>query len=204
MAVTPNYGWPIPVATDLVKDGYAAIADLGDAIDATVFGLGGGGFVQIGTTQSFTTASTVNVNDVFSAAYKNYKIVINGVASNNSALLMRMRVGGADNTSSNYRYQRFLSSSEPSSQNSGSTNTTSFTIASLQTQLRGVVQIDMFNPFETTNTTYTGNGFGLDSTSLVYLIGGNLSVTTSYTGFSIIPASGTITGNVSIFGIEVN
>jgi hypothetical protein len=39
MAVTPNYGWPVPVATDYVKDGYAAIADLGDAIDATVFGL---------------------------------------------------------------------------------------------------------------------------------------------------------------------
>jgi hypothetical protein len=38
MAVTPNYGWPVPVATDYVKDGYAAIADLGDAIDATVYG----------------------------------------------------------------------------------------------------------------------------------------------------------------------
>jgi hypothetical protein len=35
MATTPNYGWPIPVATDYVKDGYANIADLGDAIDAT-------------------------------------------------------------------------------------------------------------------------------------------------------------------------
>jgi hypothetical protein len=39
---TPNYGWPVPTDTDYVKDGAAAIEALGDAIDATVFGLSGG------------------------------------------------------------------------------------------------------------------------------------------------------------------
>ena len=39
---TPNYGWPVPTSTDLVKDGATAIEALGDAIDATVFGLGSG------------------------------------------------------------------------------------------------------------------------------------------------------------------
>ncbi len=38
---TPNYGWPVPTSTDLVKDGATAIEALGDAIDATVFGLSG-------------------------------------------------------------------------------------------------------------------------------------------------------------------
>jgi hypothetical protein len=37
---TPNYGWPVPTSTDLVKDGATAIEALGDAVDATVFGLG--------------------------------------------------------------------------------------------------------------------------------------------------------------------
>jgi hypothetical protein len=37
---TPNYGWPVPTSTDLVKDGATAIEALGDAADATVFGLG--------------------------------------------------------------------------------------------------------------------------------------------------------------------
>jgi hypothetical protein len=36
MATTPNYSWPTPDDTDLVKDGAGAIRDLGDAIDTTV------------------------------------------------------------------------------------------------------------------------------------------------------------------------
>lgn len=33
--VTPNYNWPVPTSTDLVKDGATAIESLGDSIDAT-------------------------------------------------------------------------------------------------------------------------------------------------------------------------
>jgi hypothetical protein len=33
---TPINGWPVPVSTDLVKDGAVAIETLGDAIDASV------------------------------------------------------------------------------------------------------------------------------------------------------------------------
>jgi hypothetical protein len=36
MGTTTNNGWPTPVATDLVKDGWEAIKDLGDAIDTTL------------------------------------------------------------------------------------------------------------------------------------------------------------------------
>lgn len=39
MATTPNYSWPTPDDTDLVRDGAEAIRDLGDAIDNTVFNL---------------------------------------------------------------------------------------------------------------------------------------------------------------------
>lgn len=36
MATTTNNSWPIPVATDYVKDGWDAIADLGNGIDTSV------------------------------------------------------------------------------------------------------------------------------------------------------------------------
>lgn len=36
MATTTNYGWPTPVSTDYVTDGWDAIKDLGDAIDTTL------------------------------------------------------------------------------------------------------------------------------------------------------------------------
>jgi hypothetical protein len=47
--VTPNYSWPVPTSTDLVKDGATAIEALGDAIDATVFALPSAGLTLINT-----------------------------------------------------------------------------------------------------------------------------------------------------------
>jgi hypothetical protein len=40
--VTPNFNWPVPTSTDLVKDGATAIEGLGDAIDASLLDLKGG------------------------------------------------------------------------------------------------------------------------------------------------------------------
>ena len=39
---TPNFGWPVPTSTDLVKDGATAIEALGDGIDASLVDLKGG------------------------------------------------------------------------------------------------------------------------------------------------------------------
>ena len=39
---TPNFGWPVPTSTDLVKDGATAIEALGDGIDASLLDLKGG------------------------------------------------------------------------------------------------------------------------------------------------------------------
>lgn len=54
MAVTPNYNWPVPVATDYVKDGWEAISDLGNAIDTSLFSAVGG----IGTWTAYTPTIT--------------------------------------------------------------------------------------------------------------------------------------------------
>ena len=45
--VTPNFNWPVPVSTDLVKDGATAIEALGDSIDATMVDLKGGTTGQV-------------------------------------------------------------------------------------------------------------------------------------------------------------
>jgi hypothetical protein len=44
---TPNFGWPVPTSTDLVKNGATAIEALGDAIDASMADLEGGTTGQI-------------------------------------------------------------------------------------------------------------------------------------------------------------
>lgn len=56
---TPNFGWPVPTSTDLVKDGATAIEALGDSIDASLLDLKGGTTGQVlakasGTDMDFT------------------------------------------------------------------------------------------------------------------------------------------------------
>jgi hypothetical protein len=56
---TPNFGWPVPTSTDLVKDGAVAIESLGDAVDASLLDLKGGTTGQVlskasGTDMDFT------------------------------------------------------------------------------------------------------------------------------------------------------
>lgn len=59
---TPNFGWPVPTSTDLVKDGAVAIETLGDSIDADLEYLQGGTTGQVlakasGTDMDFTWAA---------------------------------------------------------------------------------------------------------------------------------------------------
>lgn len=51
---TPNFGWPVPTSTDLVKNGATAIEGLGDAIDASLLDLKGGTTGQVLTKASGT------------------------------------------------------------------------------------------------------------------------------------------------------
>ena len=44
---TPNFGWPVPTSSDLVKNGATAIEGLGDAIDASLLDLKGGTSGQV-------------------------------------------------------------------------------------------------------------------------------------------------------------
>jgi hypothetical protein len=53
--VTPNFLWPVPTSTDLVKDGATAIEALGDSIDASLVDLKGGTTGQVLSKKRITT-----------------------------------------------------------------------------------------------------------------------------------------------------
>ena len=65
---TPNFSWPVPTSTDLVKDGATAIESLGDAIDASLLDLKGGTTGQVLAKASATdldyTWTTPQVGDI--------------------------------------------------------------------------------------------------------------------------------------------
>jgi hypothetical protein len=66
---TPNFGWPVPTSTDLVKDGATAIEALGDSIDGSLLDLKGGTTGQVlskttNTDMDFTWVTTDDANAI--------------------------------------------------------------------------------------------------------------------------------------------
>jgi hypothetical protein len=60
---TPNFSWPVPTSTDLVKDGATAIEALGDSIDASLVDLKGGTTGQVLSKNSNTDMDFIWVTD---------------------------------------------------------------------------------------------------------------------------------------------
>jgi hypothetical protein len=201
---TTNYGFDIPQSTDLVKDGATAIATLGQDIDTamnTALGTKKAGMVLLNTT-SFSAVASQSFNDVFSTTYDNYRIVFEATCSANVTIDMRLRVSGADNSSANYWNNRTLGAgSTPQSFGASSAETSFLRVGEFETGI-STGTYDVYSPFKTQITSLAGvNQFRYTS---VYqhscMKTGQTTVTTSYTGFTLFPSSGTMTGTVSVYG----
>ena len=195
---TPNYGWPVPTSTDYVKDGATAIEALGDAIDATVFGLPSGALTLISTTTIGTAVSSVNVTGAFSATYDNYKIVVSGgVASSASSIGLKM---GA--TTTGYYSGTVLRTFAGTTSGRSNDNAASWLFLTAASTDVIPFMVDVMNPFLSKFTLIdymyidvATNGDGGHGS-------GVLRNTTSYTDFTLTPNSpGTLTGGtIYVYG----
>jgi hypothetical protein len=201
MSTTSAYGWNIPDNTDLVKDGALAIRTLGNAIDTsmnTALGTKKAGMVLLNTT-SFSGVATQSINDVFSATYTNYRVLAFWTGSD-TGVGLRLRVSGTDNSSSNYKYAGIYTNAGVGPTRLGNNGDTQFNIGIGGDNGSSWV-FDLINPFATDYTQIISNSvanFGTDVDSRT--VNGIMTVTTSYTGFTIIPGAGNITGSLSVFG----
>jgi hypothetical protein len=158
-----------------------------------------GGLVKI-TDQSFSAVSSVSVNNCFSSTYENYRVVISNIisASGQPDVYLRLRVSGSDNsTAGNYRYGRFYY--QIYGTNSGSNTNVSdsfFQVAVADTDTAGNVVLDIFQPFATARTSLTllltGQWFQGH--------GGQMTVNTSYTGFTFFTSALNISGTIRVYG----
>lgn len=205
MPTTANYSWPTPADTDLVKDGAEAIRDLGNAVDTTVKAVSdASGLVHINTT-SFSAVATQSINDVFSATYDFYKIVLNlTTITADGTFNLRLRVGGSD-LATNYGNNSILINDDGTTAGFAlvSTGVNLFQIDLANNLSLYSSNVDIFNPFLTQRTTFLKHSHGVaeNSSGIRSYIGGAFANNaTSYTGFSIFSTAGNITGQVSTFG----
>ena len=197
---TTNYGFDIPQSTDLVKDGATAIATLGQDIDTamnTALGTKKAGMVLLNTT-SFSGVASQSFNNVFSATYQNYKMVLNISASSGSDLTVKLRASGTD-ASTNYNRYGIAINSAGATTNYGSATAGGFFYLAQQSSIDTGCEFNLYSPFESTPTKFHAISSG--GTSPVF-IGGRHTTSSSYDGFSLLPDSGTITGIMRIYGFN--
>ena len=206
MATTTNYGWTTPDDTALVKDGASAIRALGTAIDTsmnTALGTKKSGLVLLNTT-SFSAVSSQSINDVFSSTYENYSIVLSNINGSTStqAINFRLRKSGSDNSSNIYYRQELNANSTTVA--GARQQLTSWTIAAARDQGPMNSFFDVTSPNQATIKTGVIGNFSYSSTSEVqyqsFAGTHDLATSADYDGFTIFPASGTMTGTVSVYG----
>jgi hypothetical protein len=159
---TPNYGWPVPTSTDYVKDGATAIEALGDAIDATVFGLPSGALTLVKAQTIGSAVTSVIVTSAFSATYDNYFITVNNTAFSqaNDNFGFQLRTGSTTAVT-NYKYVGMWTAYN---------STVSFTVSSGNTIFMGLgrglgatqkqsLAFYVYQPFLAERTTINGLGY---------------------------------------------
>jgi hypothetical protein len=192
---TTNNNWPTPVATDLVKDGWEAIKDLGDAIDTTlgVYAPPATGLTLINTT-SFSGVASESFNNVFTTDYQNYKVIMRFVTSTTSTVQMRFRASGTDNSASEY----FTSGYGVGTWSLGPV--TSMQLAASLTASQKGIDLTVFSPEPAQLSLVTGHSMNSTNNSF-YSLGNQISSTAQFDGFTVFPSAGTITGIIRVYGL---
>ena len=153
-------------------------------------------------TVSFSAASSISLNDVFSSTYDNYRIVcrFTDTVSGGSNIDLRLRVGGADASGAN-TYKHQLVNFEGGSTSTGRYNLTSMIIGgsgTSATQLN-TWALDMFSPNLATATTIQSASLSNYDNAYMRFSHGNHAVATAYTGFTFF-SDGNMTGTISVYG----
>jgi hypothetical protein len=165
------------------------------------------GAVLLNTT-TFSAVASTSIDNVFSATYDNYLLVMSFTSSANTTIRFRYRVSSADNSTSNYAYHIQFSTSSAATYTAATGNAqTSNILTSSEgaSSLKGV-SMTVFRPFLTDYSAMFGM-HNLSSASGAALYAGGImqsgfTATTSFTGFSVFPDSGTITGTIKVYGYK--
>jgi hypothetical protein len=154
---------------------------------------------------SFTTATSISLNGVFTSAYNSYRLIIRvPTTSSGASLTFRFRNAGTDNTSNNYVQTWFMNRSTGATQTNNGTGAGAGLLqwngAESNTILMWIG--DVMNPAVVGRKSLFGKGNSGDATTFFVLDSSIMFQlnTLSFDGFTIYPTAGNITGTVQILG----
>jgi hypothetical protein len=145
-----------------------------------------------------TTVSSVEVTGAFSSTYQNYKIVYSGGTASGAIGPINMRLGSS--TASYYSAATYSIYSSATNGNVSRNNGSEWYYAGAANNTVGTsLNIDVLNPFDSTKYTMFGGPFMV--VDVAGSTGGVHAVNASYTSFTLLTASGTISGGtIYVYG----
>jgi len=154
------------------------------------------------TSATASAAATLSVNNCFTSTYDTYLVMWDGLGSADAYMSMRLRASASDNTAANYNSQilTYQGTTVGTARLTGQTtwtsmagNTTANTSAFIATLFRPALAVP--TSVKSSTTYNTSGGWGADSI-LAH------TASTAFDGFTLYPASGTITGIVRVYGYK--
>jgi hypothetical protein len=160
-----------------------------------------GGTVNAAGKVSFTSASTVSVNGVFSSAFDNYRLFIKMTGlTGGGDMVMKLRAAGVDFTAAAYTGQRVWSANQSALGISQQINATTGWTLTAGTNQFAVLVVDLVSPFLAEQTHGTLNFSSVGSTVSNGFTGLFYNSNASADGFTLI-ASG-FTGTAAVYGYQ--
>ena len=163
-----------------------------------------GGLVLVHESTIGSAVSSHAVTNVFSSRYESYRILVNGGNSSATNATIRMRLG-TTNTGYYASYAFHSYAATPATLLDSDTNGTYWTQVGNGSTVMIAFSMDIHNPYLSDQTTFNGlSNYASTTTGGQVISGGYLNNTTSYTDFTLSPASGTFTGSrVRVYGYRM-
>jgi hypothetical protein len=166
----------------------------------------GAGMGQFIKHQTFSSVTEVDIDDVFTTTYDNYRVFINVESSATKLGKLGFRTGGSsgsDHTTSSLYHQQYryiaLGASGGDTHSGQNANNYFYLGSFFSTDSAYVV--DIMNPFLSKETIILSKGVGTNGTNYSYYGEGAVGNNDSLTGLRVYAAdSPNLTGSVSVYG----
>lgn len=163
--------------------------------------------VVVKSETAFTTSSSITIDNIFTATYRNYKILVNYTTSTTSGPRLRMRASGSSTSTATYNEQYVQGAAETASASRGASSTSIFIGPATNGSFNSSMEITFYNPQVATATTVHAvviNSSAAYTAPQIGVFGGNQTGSTSFDGFELFPSSGTLTGNYTVYGLATS
>ena len=181
-------------------------AGLAKIVPSSVAVGSGTGSASTTGTVTFSGASSISLNNCFSSAYDNYRVILNiNTNSADATINLKMRASGSDN-SLYYSYGRIIVvRSGGSGTENGYDVTTGWAIGQVDADAQAhffSATLDICSPYLSQYTTLNQVGSFISTSTQIYGTagGGAHGQQIVFDGLSIIPTAGNITGTLFVYG----